>query len=101
MFIYNITTKVDKAHFENWRDWQLNEHIPEIMATGLFIDFKMYHLLDQDEGEGVTFVLQLFFNTKNSYDLYIQNFAPSLREKAINKWGNNFISYRTVMQAVQ
>lgn len=101
MFIYNITTKIEKSLASRWQQWQIDEHIPEIMSTGLFSDFKFYHLLDQDETEGKTFVLQLVFSARDKYELYIKNFAPQLREKAITKWGNGFIAYRTIMEAVQ
>ena len=101
MFIYNITTKVEKSKSENWRKWQLEEHIPDIMGTELFSDFKFYQLLGEDESEGLTFVLQLYFIKMDNYELYLKAFATPLREKAIHKWGNNFIAHRTIMQAVQ
>ena len=101
MFIYNITTKVDIAISDEWKKWQMEEHIPEIMSTKLFKDYKFYRLLDQDEAEGETYIVQLFFVVKDNYDTYIKIFAPELRDKAINKWGDGFITYRTVMKAVQ
>ena len=101
MFIYNITCKVDISICTEWKRWQLDEHIPEIMSSKLFTDFKFYKLLDQDESEGETYVLQLFFLEKNNYETYINGFAPVLRDKAITKWGNRFIAYRTVMESVQ
>jgi hypothetical protein len=101
MYIYNITSKVDIAVCSQWKNWQLQEHIPEIMQTKLFNDFKFYQLIDQEETDGITHVLQLFFSDKSNYEIYIEDFAPSLRKKAIEKWGDGFISYRTVMQSVQ
>ncbi len=101
MYIYNITSKVDAAVCSQWKSWQMQQHIPEIMQTNLFYEFKFYQLLDQDETEGITYVLQLFFSDKSEYEIYIKEFAPALRKKAIEKWGDGFISYRTIMQAVQ
>ena len=92
---------MDISICNEWKRWQLHEHIPEIMSSKLFTDFKFYKLLDQDESEGITYVLQLFFAEKNNYETYIKDFAPVLRDKAITKWGNGFIAYRTLMQTVQ
>lgn len=101
MFIYNLTIKVNNAIVHEWMKWQMEEHIPEIMATDLFTDYKFYKLLDQDDTEGQTFVLQYYSATKGNCDNYIKKFAPQLREKAFKKWGDGFIIFRTLMQSVQ
>lgn len=101
MFIYNITIKVDNAILEEWMNWQKEEHIPEIMATKLFNDYKFFRLLDQDDSEGPTFVLQYLTASRKNYDQYIQQHAGLLREKAIKKWGNRFIAFRSLLESVQ
>ncbi len=100
MFIYNITIKVDTAIANEWLLWQKEIHIPEIMETGLFHDHRFYELLDQDESEGITYVLQYFTIERNNYDKYLHHYAPLLREKAIQKWGNQFIGFRTLLKEV-
>ena len=101
MFIYNITMKVDNQILDQWLAWQKEEHIPEVMATNLFHESRFYKLLEQDDTEGSTYVVQYYTNSKEDYDRYIQDYAPALREKALNKWGNHFAGFRTIMQAVQ
>jgi len=101
MFISNITIKVDNAILQEWMQWQREEHIPEIMATNLFYEYKFFRLLDQDETEGSTFVIQYYASTKNNYNRYIQQHAPALREKALKKWGDGFIAFRSLLESVQ
>ncbi len=101
MFIYNITTKVSAAISDKWVQWQREEHIPEIMSTQLFDEHKFFRLLEQDDSEGPTFVIQYFTPLKENYEKYIKEFAPELREKAFKKWGNQFIAFRSLLQAVQ
>lgn len=101
MFIYNLSMKVDHAILNEWLVWQKEEHIPEIMSTNLFTDFKFYKLLEQDEAQGVTYIIQFLTDTKNNYDSYLQLHASALREKALLKWGNSIIGFRTLMEAVQ
>ncbi len=100
MIVYNITMKVDPSIEEEWLEWQKNEHIPEIMQTELFAEFKLYKLLEQDEAEGNTYVVQYYAPSSAHLDKYLEKFAPSLREKAIEKWGNKFIAFRTKMEVV-
>jgi hypothetical protein len=101
MIVYNIPCKVDPAIAKNWLIWQLEEHIPEVMATRLFDDFKVHRLLEQNDEDGPTYTIQYFTNSMDRYQQYIKNHAPLLREKAFAKWGNQFIGFRSVMEAVQ
>lgn len=100
MIVYNLTLKVEPAIEAEWVRWQKNEHIPEVMTSGQFTDYKFYRLLDQDESDGITYVVQYFATDIHHYNKYIDSFAPDLRKKALNKWGDKFIAFRTVMQIV-
>ena len=101
MLVYNITTKVEKEIEVSWLQWQKEEHIPEVMASGMFNDFKIYQLISQPEDDGITFIIQYFAETFANYQEYSQNFAPLLIEKAFNKWGDKFLSFKSLLQAVQ
>lgn len=75
MFIYNITVKVQNAILEDWMKWQMEEHIPEIMATNLFTHYKCYKLLEQDDTEETTLIFQYHTPDKKNYDEYIVKHA--------------------------
>lgn len=100
MICYNVTVKIDPQIETDWVKWQKEEHIPEVMATGLFNEFKFFKLLEQDETEGVTYVVQYFSPSIEDYTRYIKEFAAELREKAFAKWQHQFIAFRTVMKLV-
>jgi Domain of unknown function (DUF4286) len=100
MIVYNITNKVMPAVETAWVKWQQTEHIPEIMATGLFVEYKFYRLLNVDESEGITYIVQYFALSMEQYTAYINQFADTLRKKALMQWGNQFIAFRTLMQSV-
>lgn len=101
MFIYNVTVKINNTILDEWLKWQREEHIPEIMATNLFNEYKCFRLLEQDDAEGTTFVFQYYTPDRKNYDAYIQEFAPMLRKKAFTKWGDRFIAFRSLLQLVQ
>lgn len=101
MFIYNITIKVNNSIAEEWLKWQMEEHVPEIMATHLFKNFKIFRLLDQDDSDGPTFIFQYYADNRKNYDRYVQEHAPMLRVKAFKKWGNGFIAFRSLLERVQ
>jgi len=98
MFVFNITTKVDHAISEEWLQWQKKIHIPEIMATGLFYDHRLYQLLEHDDAEGKTFVSQFLTNSKINYNEYLQQFAPQLQKKSLEKWGGQVIAFPSLLE---
>jgi hypothetical protein len=98
MVIYNITFKVDHESIKPWMKWQKEIHIPEMIATGCFFDHRFYELLEHEEEDGKTFVVQFYAHSKTNYDNYVQNFAPEL--KSTDKWNEHVISFRTLLQNV-
>jgi hypothetical protein len=100
MIVFNITIKIVPDIEEAWIQWQQQEHIPEIMASGQFSQWKMFRLLNEDETDGLTYVMQYFAPTLENYIRYIEEFEPVLRQKAFDKWGELFIAFRTVMEVV-
>jgi Domain of unknown function (DUF4286) len=101
MYVYNITTKVENDIVAEWLEWQKEIHIPEILATGFFYEHRFFKLLEQDESEGITFVIQYFAMELADYEEYIKDYAPLLREKAFLKWGSGFISFRTLLKSLK
>ena len=101
MIVYNVSMKVDPVIEHDWVQWQQQEHIPAMMAAGQFSDYKFYKLLEEENDDSATYVLQFFAPSMESYQYYISNFAPQLREQAFAKWGNLFISFRSVMKVVE
>jgi hypothetical protein len=100
MLIYNVTTKVDWSIAEEWVKWMQEVHIPDVMGSGCFQRHQLVKILDIDEQEGPTYAAQFYAATKTSYEDYINNFSATLREHVISKWGNKFISFRTLMELV-
>lgn len=98
--VYNVTTKVSPAIHTPWLQWMRFEHVPAVLATGCFFKALMLKLKTEDEEDGITYTVQYFAETEVRYEEYIANYAHLLRQEAFAKWGNEFISFRTVMQVV-
>lgn len=98
--IYNVTNKVDAAIADAWLSWMLQEHIPAIMQTGCFSSYKVVRLLEVDDTEGPTYAVQYSADSKADYNRYITVYAPAMRQKSYDKWGDRFIAFRSVMQVV-
>lgn len=100
MIIYNITTKVHPAIHIEWLVWVKEEQIPFILNTGCFITATVARLLEVDEADGPTYAIQFKAESKSLYNQYIENYSAEVSQISFKKWGDQFISFRSVMQVV-
>jgi hypothetical protein len=100
MIIYNVTIKITWAIHNDWLQWMQQTHIPQVLATGCFVKNVFAQLLDIEEDEGPTYTSQYYANTYQDYEQYIDKYSNVLKQDGIDKWGNQFIAFRTVMQVV-
>ena len=101
MIVYNVTIQPTWDIHEQWLIWMRNEHVPEIMLTGLFTHHRILRLLDVDETEGPTYAFQYFSSGREKYELYIADHAKQLRAKTYEKWGDQFMAFRSLMEVVE
>ena|SRR6185437_17153156 len=100
MIVFNITNKVRWDILEVWLAWQLEEHIPHTLATGLFDSYQLYRLLEQDEEDGPTFVLQFLTTSSERYQQFMAEHAHRLQKTAKEKWGDRSVSFETAMESL-
>jgi len=101
MIIYNVTVKVEGIIADKWLQWLLNEHIPGIMQTNCFVDYKVVRLLEVDDSEGPTYAIQYYAKSKVDYDLYIEMYADNMRKLSFEKWSEQFMAFRSVMEVIK
>ena len=77
------------------------KHIPDVMATGHFTHSRICHLLEQNDEEGITYVIQYLCKSLEQYNHYIEHEATVLRDEHLLKFKDNFISFRTVMEILE
>ena len=100
MIIYNVTTKVNWEINDAWLEWMKKEHIPQMLDTGCFIDSSIHRLLEIEEDEGPTYAVQYRVPGNDEYHNYFQQHAAILRRHALEKWGNQIMSFRSVMEVL-
>ncbi|SEA20286.1 DUF4286 family protein [Pedobacter hartonius] len=99
MLLYNVTIIIEDASAEAWLNWMQEEHIPEVMATGMFVSNRLLQVVDSPN-EGVTYCIQYVTQSMEDYDTYQQLFAPALQEDLNTKFRDKFVSFRTLMEYI-
>ena len=84
----------------DWLNWLKEEHIPGILKTGCFTSAGILRLLETNDEDGPTYAIQYYAESKALYNQYIEYFSGIMLQKSFDKWGNQFISFSSVMEVV-
>ena len=98
--IYNVTVSIDLAVEKEWVSWMKEKHIPDVMATGCFLESRFTKVLnDQDQG-GASYSIQYLLANEADYQLYLNEFAARLQQEHALKYHGKFAAFRTMLQMV-
>jgi len=99
MIIYNVTINVDQDVHERWLLWMKGTHIPEVMATGQFLDHRLCRVLADDEG-GITYAVQYTCADMATLQRYQAEHAPRLQAETQKHFGGKFAAFRTLLEVL-
>ena len=102
MILYNVTVTIEDDVHEEWLSWMKEIHIPDVMATGFFVENKLMRIMTEDyDGGGFTYAIQYFCDSINDYNIYQEKFAPELQVKHTEKYKGKFVAHRTIMKVIE
>lgn len=100
MLIYNVTINVKESVKDSWVSWMIKTHIPDVLATGKFLEATMTRVLVDEEMGGITYSVQYKVKDRKTLDLYYQTDAERLRNETIKRFGNSLVAFRTELEVV-
>lgn len=98
MIIYNASIKCDLDIVASWLDWMQNGHMKAVIQTGMFTHANLFELTEPQSEDSRTFIAQYYSDSEEKVQQYIQEFAPVLKSEGIEKFGEKFVAFRTIMQ---
>ncbi len=99
MITYNVTVQVDNAILEEWLVW-IENHMPQVVATGCFESSAFFELLEPKIDENRTFVIQYLAKNLENYEDYIKNHSTELRQEGIEKFGDQMSAFRSILKKI-
>jgi hypothetical protein len=100
MFIYNVTTSIDKTIETEWIQWMKAEHIPHVLATGLFTSHLFYKVLSHDDQATSSYCVMYTTPVLDNFVKYLNEFAPALRAEVDKKYQGKYAAFRTLLEEV-
>jgi hypothetical protein len=100
MILYNVTVSIDPSVSEEWLSWMRTIHIPEVMATGCFVESRLSRVQGEEEG-GVTFAITYLSPNQALLDEYQSKHAPLLQKSHSEKYIGKFAAFRTFLHVIE
>ena len=102
MILYNVTVQVEHSVVEDWLKWMREVHIPDVLKTKLFTEYKLCRLLnDEHSTYGVTYAVQYFLESSDDLDTYQKHYAPRLQADHYDRYGDKCLAFRTVLEVLE
>jgi hypothetical protein len=100
MIIYNVTINIDADVHLDWLEWMKNEHIPAVMATNMFVEYRFARVMSEEAAEGFTYSVQYLVNDIGDYEIYRATYAPALQAETEKRYKGKFVAFRTMLKIV-
>jgi hypothetical protein len=100
MILYNVTVSIDPAIADEWLEWMRQKHIPDVMATGCFLESRISRVHGEEEG-GMTYAVSYVSPNQITMDTYQKKFAPGLQAEHTEKYQGRFAAFRTFLHIIE
>lgn len=101
MILYNVTVNIDEDVELDWIQWMKEVHIPEVMETGFFVEYRFMKMLSQGSDDtGTTYAIQYIADHLGHLETYLNTVAPQIQKKSIIRYGSKMAAFRTVLEEV-
>ena len=97
--IYNVTVNIDLDVHDEWLEWMKDIHIPDVMKTGHFIDYRLSKIIGESEG-GISYSIMYTAKNIQSLNEYQENHAPSLQKEHTEQYRGKFAAFRTLLEVI-
>jgi hypothetical protein len=100
MIIYNVTVSIDSSIVEEWLHWMKTQHIPDILATGCFLEARLSKIHGEEDG-GLSFSVMYLCAEQAKLDDYQLRFAPKLQAEHQQRYEGRFAAFRTYLTVIE
>jgi hypothetical protein len=98
MVLYNVTVSVDPGIHDEWLDWMRQVHIPEVMATGCFLESRFWKVITPGDADEITYSIQYLCAGMGDYERYRDRHAAGLQAAHSGKYAGRFAAFRTILE---
>jgi len=99
--VYNVTVKISNLVKDEWLSWMKEEHIPDVMKTGKFLEWRIQRILGDEDPDATTYAIQYIAASMDDFLDYNQHYAKALQEEHTTRYKDKYVAFRTLMEIVE
>ncbi len=100
MILYNVTVCIDNDVKDDWMEWMQKTHIPDVMNTGLFLEYKMSLILGEENEKSTTLAIQYLCKDIADFEKYQSKYAQKLQADHNARYSGKFGAFRTLLRVI-
>lgn len=100
MILYNVTVSIEDQTESDWLNWMRVKHIPDVMATGCFIESRISKVHANAEN-GVSYAITYVSPTEEKYNEYLSQHSAELQKEHTARYSGKFAAFRTLLTVVE
>ena len=100
MIIYNVTVSVKESITSDWLNWMKIEHIPEVMACGIFSKAQINRVFVDGDSHN-TFAIAYTCQSMKDLHQYQIKFSTELQQKHTARYSDKVVVFRTIMEVIE
>jgi hypothetical protein len=97
MIIYNITANIDESIHEQWLKW-IQQHIPKVLSTGLFLKATFTKVLVEESMGGLTYSIQYLAPSKEALESFYKLHSSDFQAEELRLFADKMLVFRTELE---
>lgn len=99
MIIYSVTVNIEDSSEADWLSWMKSVHIPQVMDTDLFTDYRIMKVLTRQEDEtGQTYNIQYECESMEHFEEYQKKHSQLIQKEHTDRYSGKFFAFRTLLE---
>jgi len=100
MLLYNVTVGIDAPLEQEWLEYIRGQQIPAVLKTGMFVDAKIYKVMNDSNDGTISYSIQYFANNLDNVQQYLEIFAPAIVQHHRERFINRHVSFMTLLEEI-
>jgi hypothetical protein len=101
MIVYNVTLVVQNDLQVEFLEWLKSEHIPDVLATGLFEEGRLFRIIEDPDLKGFNSIaVQYRLKSWDEFYQYREKHSQRLQQITKDRYGDKVLSFRTYLEEI-
>ncbi|MDR3704876.1 MAG: DUF4286 family protein [Paludibacteraceae bacterium] len=100
MIIYNTTYSVSDKVYGSFLKWVKEKHIPQMISSGYFSEFKLSRVLTDEDQDGSSISLQLTAENVNAVSKWREQYGDLFDMEISSLFSVNVLYFSTFLEII-